>query len=180
MKYDAGSMKPFVAAQYLQQDAAGDKLAGEVDSNYWGLKAGASIDALTAYIAYSQQSDSDATTDAGRLLNSTITPWGGMPAFTQGMVTRHQFIAGTDAFKLAASYNFKDMGLKAVAYYAEYDMDNNSGYGTARTTKEPGFDFIYKPAAVKNLQLRLRGNFPTDYANNVDWNEYRFIATYKF
>lgn len=58
-------------------------------------------------------------------------------------------------------------------------MDQNSGLGDIKT-KEPGFDIKYYPAMVKNLQLRLRGNFPTDYTDGRDWPEYRFIANYTF
>ena len=64
-------------------------------------------------------------------------------------------------------------------------MDKNSGYGVARTASEPGFDIKYYPQAVKNLQLRLRGNFPRNFAEgtagaDTGWNEYRFIANYNF
>ncbi|MBN2783003.1 MAG: porin, partial [Campylobacterales bacterium] len=97
----------------------------------------------------------------------------------QGMVTRHMFIAGTDATKVAATYNFKDIGVNATVYYAQFDMDANSALGDI-TTKESGFDVKYYPSAVKNLELRLRGNFPTDFTNGRDWDEYRFIASYKF
>ena len=72
------------------------------------------------------------------------------------------------------------INLKTVLYYAQFEVDTESGYSTGRTTKEPGFDAIYYPQAVKNLQLRLRGNFPTDFAKDVDWNEYRFIVNYNF
>ncbi len=69
-----------------------------------------------------------------------------MPTYTQGMVTRHQFLAGTAAAKLAGTYSFKEM--------------------------------------VKNLQLRLRGNFPRKFFENgsgdTGWNEYRFIVNYNF
>jgi len=110
-----------------------------------------------------------------------------MPAFTQGMVTRHVFLAGTKATKLAASYNWKAFGpnLKTVLYYADYDMDKNNGY-TYGDAAEAGFDVIYYPELVKNLQLRLRGNFADDFnvadvtGNTVGWNEYRFIANYNF
>jgi len=115
-----------------------------------------------------------------------------MPAYTQGMVTRHVFLAGTKATKVAASYNFKDLGtnLKTVLYYANYDMAKNNGY-TENDASEMGFDFIYYPEVVKNLQLRLRGNFSTDFYvketdadasknGSVGWNEYRFIMNYKF
>jgi hypothetical protein len=173
------AVKPYAAVQLIKEDKIGDKLAGDIDSMYWGVKAGAKAGAFNAYVAYSQQSEADSA--AENIQNSTITPWGGMPAYTQGMVTRHQFIAGTAATKVAASYNFKDLGanVSAAAYHASFEMDDNSGLGDI-TAKESGFDIKYYPEAVKNLLLRLRGNFPTDYTDGRDWNELRFIANYKF
>lgn len=174
------AVKPFAAAQIIKENGMGDYATQDVDSLYWAAKFGASIGGFKAYLAYSQQSEADTPDEA--LNNSTLSPWGGMPAFTQGMVTRHMFLAGTTATKVAATYNFKSHGvnLSATGYYASFDMDENSGYGTARTAKEPGFDIQYYPEAVKNLQLRLRGNFPTEFGNDRDWNEYRFIANYNF
>ena len=173
------SVKPFAALQYIKEDDIGAKYAGTVSSNFVGAKVGASIGALKAYVAYSEQSKASAGEE---LQNSTITPWGGMPAFTQGMVTRHMFLAGTSSSKVAATYNFKGQGvnLSATGYYASFDMDANSGYGTARTATESGFDIKYHPAVVKNLLLRLRGNFPNEFGNGRNWDEYRFIASYKF
>ncbi len=174
------NVKPFAAVQVIKEDSIGDEFAGNIDSTFWGVKVGAKAGAFSAYAAYSKQSDADSSATA--LANSTITPWGGMPAFTQGMVTRHMFLSGTKATKVAASYNFKDMGanVSATAYYAQFNMDANSGYGAQRTAKEPGFDIQYYPASVENLQLRLRGNFPNEFGDNRDWDEYRFIASYKF
>lgn len=175
------SIKPFAAAQIIKEDSVGDEFAGDVDSLYWGAKVGANIGDFSAYLAYSQQSDAD----AGKpLKDATITPWGGMPAYTQGMVTRHQFLAGTNATKLAASYNFKDIGLKTIAYYATFDMDSNNGY-THGDADEYGFDFIYNTPFVKNLQLRVRANYANDFnvnaaGNTTSWDEYRFIANYAF
>ena len=173
-------VKPFAAVQFIKENDVGASYGVvDVDSMYWGAKIGAGVGGLKAYVAYSQQSEADAGEE---LKNSTITPWGGMPAFTQGMVTRHMFLAGVKATKVAATYSFKEQGinLSATGYYVEFDIDNNSGYGTSRTAKEPGFDIKYYPAMVKNLQLRLRGNFPTEFGNDRDWNEYRFIANYTF
>ena len=181
---------PFFSAQLIKENNVGDKLLsaiggdGKIDSMYWSAKFGAKVENFTAYVAYSETTKNSAT-DAS-YANAIITPWGGMPAFTQGMVTRHQFLAGTKATKVAATYNFKDMGanVSATAYYASFDMDANSGYGIARTATEPGFDIIYNPEAVKNLQLRLRGNFPRKFAETASgdtgWNEYRLIANYNF
>ena len=84
------SVKLNASAQYIGQSEVGDALAGDVDSNYWAVKLGTSMGALSGYVAYSQTGDSDGAMNGG-----VITPWGGMPAFTQGMVTRHQFFADT-------------------------------------------------------------------------------------
>ena len=174
------SFKSFAAVQYINQSDIGSSFVGKVDSDFVGAKVGAKTGGLTAYVAYSQQSKAD--TYVRGLESSTVTMWGGVPAFTQGMVTRHMFMAGTKASKVAATYNFKEQGLNlsATAYYASFDMDANSGYGAANTVKEPGFDIKYKPASVKNLQLRLRGNFVNDFKTDRDWDEYRLIVTYKF
>ena len=177
---------PFLSGQFIKENEVGDKLAGNLDGMYWGAKFGAKVENFTAYVAYSETSANNAAEAATGLANAIITPWGGMPAYTQGMVTRHQFLAGTKASKVAASYNFKDLGanVSATAYYTSFDMDKNSGYGIARTTTEPGFDIIYNPEVVKNLQLRLRGNFPRKYAESASgdtgWDEYRLIANYNF
>jgi hypothetical protein len=167
-----GTVAPYAAVQFLKEDDIGDELAGNVDVTYWGVKAGAKFGNANAYVAYSQNDDE----------SGVITPWGGMPAFTQGMVTRHQFLADTEAVKVAGSYNWKDMGvnLSTAVYYAEFDVTAAAGYSTARTTKEPGFDIKYYPEAVKNLQVRFRANFPDDFATDVDWDEYRLILNYNF
>jgi len=177
-------VKPFASAQVIKENDVGDKLAGSIDGAYWGAKVGAKVENFTTYLAYSQTTENSASDAA--TANAIISPWGGMPAFTQGMVTRHVFLAGTKATKVAASYNFKSFGpdLKTVAYYASYDMADYNGY-TYGDASETGFDIIYKPKAVKGLNLRVRGNFADDFnvatsGDTVGWSEYRFIANYTF
>lgn len=189
-KMELGSVKPFAAVQFIKEDSVGDKQLkavggdGKIDSTYWGAKAGASIENFTAYVAYSQTGANSAGDAA--YANAIASPWGGMPAYTQGMVTRHQFLAGTKAYKIAASYNFKAFGpdFTTALYYANYDMDKYNGY-THNDASESGFDLIYNTGFVKNLQLRLRGNYARDFNVNTigettSWNEYRFIVSYKF
>ena len=182
------NVKPFAAAQMIKEDNVGDNLLsalggdGKINSFYYGLKFGMKVENFVAYVAYSQTTKNSSSDED--YANAIISSWGGMPAYTQGMVTRHVFLAGTKASKIAASYNFKNFGadVKTVVYYASYDMDKNNGY-TEGDTSEAGFDIIYNTGFVKNLQLRFRGNFSNDF--NVDngslgWNEYRFIANYSF
>ncbi len=184
-----GAFKPFVAGQFIKENELGDKLLsnlggdGKIDSLYWAAKAGMSIENLTVYVAYSQTGANESGDAA--YANAIITPWGGMPAFTQGMVTRHMFMAGTKASKAAVSYNWKGFGpdLSTILYYTDFDMADYNGY-TSDDASEAGFDVIYNTGFIKNLQLRLRGNFTSDYyvANDgaVDWDEYRFIVNYNF
>jgi len=172
-----------VGGAYMQDSILGGD--GKVDSLYWAAKIGAKYAGVSGYLAYSQTGANEAADAAYK--NAIISQFGGMPAYTQGMVTRHQFLAGTKATKAVLAYSFASLGtnLSAAAYYTSFDMDANSGYGVERTATEPGFDIQYYPAAVKNLQLRLRGNFPRKFAEATDgadtgWNEYRFIANYNF
>lgn len=180
------NVKPYVAAQFIKEDNVGEDLAGDVNGMYWGAKLGAKVENFNAYVAYSQTTENDAQEAAKGTANAILTPWGGMPAFTQGMVTRHMFMAGTKASKVAASYNWKGFGpnLSTVAYYTSFDMHENSGYGIARTATEAGYDIIYYPEAVKNLQLRTRANFPRSFAESssgtTGWSEYRLIVNYNF
>ena len=176
------------SAQYINETDIGDALVGavsgvgKVDSNYFAGKLTGKYDNFTAYVAYSTTGSNDDTITNG----GVITPWGGTPAYTQGMVTRHQFFANTDTWKVAATYNFKDLGLKASVYYVEYDIgaENTVRPGIAWTADEPGFDIQYKVAQVDGLNIRFRGNFPNAFGakdgNEYDWDEYRFIVNYNF
>ncbi|MFA6196300.1 MAG: OprD family outer membrane porin [Sulfurimonas sp.] len=179
------NVKPFAAAQVIKENDVGDKLVGNVEGMYWGAKLGAKVENFTAFVAYSQASENSSTSATTE--NAIITPWGGMPAYTQGMVTRHQFLAGTKATKASALYNWKTFGpdLSTELYYANYDMASYNGY-TYGDAKESGFDVIYKPAPVKNLALRLRANYAEDFAvakttlATTSWDEYRVIVNYNF
>lgn len=177
------NVKMNASAQYIGQSDVGGSFAGKVDSDYWAVKLGAGAGALSGYVAYSQTGDSaDATYNGG-----IITPWGGMPAFTQAMVTRHQFFADTDTWKVAATYNLNDIlnaDVKITGYYCSFDVgENSSSYARGLTSTEPGFDVEYQ--ATKALNLRFRGNFPNKFGYSssgepFNWNEYRLIANYNF
>ncbi|MDO8454603.1 MAG: OprD family outer membrane porin, partial [Sulfurimonas sp.] len=178
------NVKPFVGAQFIQESEVGDKLLGNVNGMYMAAKAGFKVENFTATLAYSDTSENSATDAVTQ--NAIITPWGGMPAYTQGMVTRHQFLAGTKASKATLSYNWKKLGSDVTTdvYHASYAMADYNGY-TFDDASENGFDVIYKPEAVKNLQLRLRANYAQDFnvaasGATTGWNEYRFIANYNF
>lgn len=187
----ASGISPYVGVQWINERDVGSNNASpalelnKIESDFVAAKVGAKIGNCDVSVAVSHNTKDDASAING----GTVSPWGGMPAYTQGMVTRHQFMAGTDAWKVAASYDWKDYGvnLNTGVFYVEYDMDPLNGYSdavSADKATEAGFDIIYNPQVVKNLQLRLRGNFPRGYkettAGNMGWDEYRVIANYNF
>lgn len=194
------SIKPFVTAQAIKQDSVGLELMknvdisgngrgdGKIDSLYWAAKFGIKASGLTVYGAFSQTNANDsADVKKNPYKNAILTQFGGMPAYTQGMVIRHQFLAGTDAIKFGGTYSFKNHGtnLSVATYYIAFDIDANSGYGVERTATEAGFDIKYYPVSIKNLQLRFRGNFPRKFAEatvgrDTGWDEYRLIVNYNF
>jgi len=172
------ALKLNASAQYINESDVGDRLAGNVDSNFWAAKFGASYGDMAAYVAYSQTGSSD---NSPATKGGIITPWGGMPAFTQAMATRHQFFADTDAWKVGASYNFKNLGLPLLAsvYYTSFDIGADNTYtNTAFKASESGFDMTY--ALAKNAEIRLRANYPIDFKPGLDWDEYRVIFNYNF
>ncbi|NPA64801.1 MAG: OprD family porin [Epsilonproteobacteria bacterium] len=179
---------PYIALQYINEKDVGDALlknledipTGEIDANYYGIKIGATFGNLSAYAAYSSCDSSKDTA----LHGSIISAWGGMPAYTQGMVTRHQFLADTTAWKVAGVYKWES-GLKSALYYASFDVGSLNPYSPGHdwTAREAGFDLIYYP--VKDLQLRFRGNFPRKFYENAQgedlgWDEFRLIVNYYF
>ena len=183
---------PFVKIQYIKQNSVGKKYMrysamggdGVIDSSYVGLKTGANYKGLSADVAYSHTGSNSAADDVYK--NAINTQFGGMPAYTVDMVVRHQFLAGTDAWKYTLKYDFKRDGLNlnALFYFGIYNMDEYSGYGMARRTTEAGYDIKYYPKSIKGLELRARANFPRKFAQDATgdkgWNEYRFIVNYNF
>ncbi len=171
------SSKIKFSGQYIHQTEIGKALAAEIDTDYYAAKITGYYEDFSAYLAYSTTGNTN-----GVIGGNVITPWGGMPAYTVGMVTRHQFFANTDAWKVSAAYNFKDYGLKASAYYLENDvgLGNIMVPDNAWTASEAGWDIQYKVASVEGLNLRARANYPRDFIEGLNWDEYRLIVNYNF
>lgn len=175
----------FASGQFiLEKELGSNSVLPDINSNFWSLLAGAKTGPVKIFAAYSQNgTDPDAAINGG-----IITSWGGMPAFTQGMVTRHMFMAGTHAWKVQGIYDWNSLGvnLSTTLYYAAYDMNRLNGFspGEEWTAIEAGFDIIYRPGWLKTLRIQVRGNFTDDYfkspESSIGWNEFRFIINYDF
>ncbi len=180
--YSSG-VAPYAAVQYIHEGNVGADFAGKVNSNFTAAKAGVKVGNLDVYGAVSHNSKDSDTNNATH--GGTISPWGGMPAYTQAMVTRHQFLADTTAYKAAGSYNLKELtGTSTTAgiYYVAFDIGNANAYKIDQSWRasESGFDIINDVQSVKGLQLRFRGNYQREFSPHDNRNEYRLIANYNF
>ena len=160
--------------QFWNENGIGDKLAGNVKSALNAVKL--SVVPLKGGNIYGAISKTEQ--QVGATLNGgMITPWGGSPGFVQGTVTRLGYTAGTTAWKVGGSYDIIP-GLNAHVSYAQFNPSANASY--PHKAGETDFDITYKPAIVKNLELKLRGIYSKDFVPNQDFNEYRVIANYNF
>ncbi len=183
-----GNVSPMLQAQYISEKDVGDKFGGKVESEYFDVQVGGKIGAWNGSVSFSQTGSNSKDSNGSKANGSILSPWGGMPAFTQGMVTRHQFFEDTRALKFATGYNFKgEIGhdVSLTVYYASYSLGDKNPYvnGNSWQTVESGFDLIYAPTT--SLSFRLRGNYPADFiekadGSTLDWSETRFITSYKF
>lgn len=170
-----------LAGQYIREDDVGDKFAGSVDSELFGLKGTLQLDKTKLYLAYNSTGSSVGSAQNGGI----ILPWGGYPLFVQGMVTRHGSFADTNSWRAGVIQDMSKVGidgLSAHLSYMQFDVGEDNSYinGQSWTAKEAFFDLIYK-TQIENLKLRFRGNFPDSFAtNDRGWDEYRFIAYYNF
>ena len=181
-------VKPFAAIQYIKENDVGDKLLknmggdGELNSDYLAVKLGLNIDNFSSYIAYSTVSENGSADST--YANATITMWGGMPAFIQGMLTR---LAGTRSSKIYTSYNWKILGvnLQTSASYAKFDMAKYNGW-TNGDADEVDFSATYYPSFVKNISLKIRATHANDFlvfalnTGTLSWDEYHFVVKYNF
>ena len=106
-----------------------------------------------------------------------------MPAYTQGMATRHQFIDDTTANKIAATYKEGDLSITAAQMKWNIGDKNSLNPGVEWDATETIADIIY--SATKELKLRYRINVNDSYdvgstSGQRDWTEHRVIVSYKF
>lgn len=135
-KFDA-SIKPYIAAQYLNTsyDAAGKK-----DGTAYGIKAGMTFDALSAYVAYtSVGKDNSVKQGIGS---------GSIPLYTNGATVDawSATLADTDSYKIGATYK---IGKTAISLaHSNFDRTGQ------KTLKESNVTVTYKP--TKNITAQVQ------------------------
>lgn len=209
-KMDTGAAKLTLGAQILKQDDVGGlntnknitgsisplvagtgpsystviSRNGEIDAMLWGLQAKADIGNFSVSAAYNQNKD-------GHIIN----PWGGDPGYTSMIFARNEYRADTNAYKLGAEYDFKDLGipgLKFIVNHAAYDTDvqasavsiNDGSFNASlqRNEKTDVQDYIlhYAVPSVKGLWFRLFNEQRDNGTKNFEHGHTRLIANLSF
>jgi len=137
-KYNfGGSMKPYVAAQYLTTSY---EATGAKDGDAYGVKIGANINGLSAFLAYTSVSDDNNVVQG---IGS-----GSIPLFTNGATVDawSATFSDTDSYKIGLGYTFGKVNL-ALAH-SEFHRTNQ------KDVSETNLTATYK--INKNLMAQIQ------------------------
>lgn len=170
--FDAISkIKPFAAAQFIQQSTAGDGLLGTVESETLGAEIGASIGSTRWMFGYNRVAEN---TDSFRN-GAFIAPYSfaSSPLFTNNMLQTMENIDAGESTKLTFFYNLPDLEVKVS--YARLDftsvVDRNASC----------VDLTYKmDKLLKGLTFRYRAEWVSSASASVSQSDQRLQLQYAF
>lgn len=173
-----------LSGQYLTQSDTGDKLAGDLDFNMFGLKAALGSKKWGAFAAFNKSSGDTA------MLNA----WGGDPGYTSSIFSRNEYRKDVSAFKIGGKYKIRN-NLILSGGYTDYGQSETkapakvlrvspTGLVSPRTdAKELDLALTWKPK--KNMMLKVfHANRTSEYdgTNGKDLTQAhtRLIGVYNF
>ncbi|MGL5906594.1 MAG: OprD family outer membrane porin [Shewanella sp.] len=160
-----GSTNLYFIPSYLNQQATGNKSAGELDTYQYGFHLGAKLAGMDLTYMYAKTGD-----------DTVLTPWGDDKVVIQQVY--QSALAGEEVNALKLEYDFGQVGAKglsAYAFYGNYDSPESLNDFT-----ETNFSVTYKfGGAFEGLGLRARYAM-VDFDQKEDLNDLRLYLTYKF
>ncbi len=187
------SLNPDVALtaafQYASQQDVGDGVAGNVDTNFFGLKGQVAFkNGITLFGAYNQIAYNEDSYDGGTL----FVRWGTPQMFNSYQVQDSE-LAGTKSTGVGAQFELGRLGLISNSVirfrYAYYNMpDSINDRDAEQDRAEATFDLRYSFekndgfgifTQMKGLSVQLRiayNNYKTDY----DYDAYKARHGYSF
>lgn len=167
-----GEMKPFVGLQYVTQSDSGDSLLGKVDSNLFGVQAGASFGKVKLVFGYNSVTEQKGAFKNGAFL--APYSFSTSPIFTNNML---QTVENTDsgaAGKLTLFYK-PNGSVQLKVSHAQFDFDN------VVDRDATDFDLSYKFSGyAKGLSLRWRVEIVGSDEPSVEQINHRIQTQFTF
>jgi len=161
------------SAQYTDQRAVGDELAGDFDTRSYGIKAATSYLGLVATLAYTSTAN-----------NAGIrSPWGGKPSYLSLMIEDFDR-AGEDAWLIGLSSDFSgfgDNGFSAFVNYARGDTPESGRTASPDQSElDITVDYRFRAGVLKGLWIRARSAYvDRDGDTGNDIRDHRVILNYE-
>lgn len=164
--------KPFVGAQYGNQQETGDELLGAVDSTLWGIMGGAGIGKTKVTLAYNGVAENEDTFSNGAFL--APFSFATSAIFTNSMLETMENVDAGDAFKLTFEYAFSKQLYFKVSH-ATLDFEN------AADRDDTDIDIIYQfGGALTGFSIRNRLTIVSSDTESVEQTNNRFQLQYVF
>ncbi len=164
----------FFSGQYLNEKDQGDKLAGDLSTDMFGLKAGFKSMGFYFHASYNKVSDD----------SPALYPWGGCPQYSSIQIFDGNRVDET-TWLGKLGYDFGRLGAKglsAYVIYADYDTPDSGTYASPDRT-ETDLNLQYKFSGVMDgLSIRARMAIVDQDENQggEDFNDYRLYIKYAF
>jgi len=177
------------AMQYAKQDNVGSRVAGDIDSWFYGLKFQvASKKGLTLFTSYNQVAYNENSYDGGTI----FVRWGTPQMFNSFQVQDSE-TAGVKSYGAGVQFELGHMGIvpnTVIRFrYALYDMpDTLSDNFAAQDRTEATFDLRYSFTKndgfgifteMQGLSVQFRVAYD-DYKTNYDFQSYKNLHGYDF
>jgi hypothetical protein len=160
------------SAQYTDQRAAGDELAGDFDTYTYGLKAETGFRGTILKLAYTSTAN-----------NAGIrSPWGGKPSYLSIMIEDFDR-AGEDAWLIGLSSDFSyfgDNGFSGFINYAKGDTPDKGRIASADQSEfDVTLDYRFREGIMKGFWVRVRGaSVDRDGSSGKDVRDFRVILNH--
>ena len=165
-------IKPFVGAQFVQQEESGNALLGTVDSTLYGVQAGASMGKASLTLGYNTVAEQEDTFRNGAFL--APYSFSTSPIFTNNMLETFENVDSGDASKITFNYNFSN-ALVFKLSYATFDFTLAPDRDATDVDITYSFDDYWN-----GLSLRWRVEVVTSDTDTVEQTNHRLQLQFAF
>ena len=168
------------AVQYLNQQDAGDALAGALDTYLAGAKLGVKYNNASFKVMYDKVGD-DTIIGSGTSYSSL--GWSKFINFTDIQIDGEALNAGAESYGFVLGYGFGNLKPAFKFVHVEQDLTMNSAFtgNTRPSSDEWNIDVKYKIDKQSKIRVRYANiDYESTHKNEFDEDNLRIIYDYKF